>query len=432
MIEFHKEQKGENTFLTCAVEESVLDGTLSGMLLRNQIPGLLPYATAQMDRQRICSYNITSKVSLRQYFSRPVSREKLLNVFLGILNTVIESEEYLIRPEDLVFDSDYIYVSVSDGAPSLLCLPMENHGMGGELLPLFREIMFETTFDEGEDRSYVAELIGFMKKSESGQPKEFRSYLESLRAPQKAQPGAWEPAPAPRPTPTPAATGATPPAPPVSIPAPAPSPAPAKEPVASPKEEKKRFGLFGGGKKEKKERPLKKEKPAAGEFSFNIPGVTPKSRPEPVVSPAAAAETPAPSAPAPAFDPPRSTPAVAPIVVDLGSEETTFWGQDTPAPLIATPFITQLRGGKSQRVDRFPFRLGKERSYVDFCVEGNPAVSRSHADIRCENGQYWIADNNSKNRTFINDQPVLPGQPQRLESGMHFFMANEEFVFELR
>lgn len=75
------------------------------------------------------------------------------------------------------------------------------------------------------------------------------------------------------------------------------------------------------------------------------------------------------------------------------------------------------------------FRLGKERSYVDYFVTNNIAVSRSHADIITRNGQFYIVDLNSKNHTYINDQ-ILPVHCEiEINDGDRLKLGNEEFIF---
>ena len=96
------------------------------------------------------------------------------------------------------------------------------------------------------------------------------------------------------------------------------------------------------------------------------------------------------------------------------------------------PYLTLLRTGEKVKIDRFPFRIGVVASYVDFCVADNRAISRSHADIRQGDSGYYLVDNNSKNRSFIEGRPLEPGVEERLSPGTHFFLANEEFLFELR
>lgn len=75
------------------------------------------------------------------------------------------------------------------------------------------------------------------------------------------------------------------------------------------------------------------------------------------------------------------------------------------------------------------FRIGKERSYVDYFVTNNNAVSRSHADIIIRGSRYFVIDLNSKNRTYINGK-MLPVQYEtEIFDGDRLKLGNEEFIF---
>ena len=432
MLDFVVEQREACTFLTCSLEEKQLDSTVSGMLLRNNIEGLLPYSAAQVDGRRIISYNITSKIPLKQYFSRPVRRNTLLQVMLGILDGVDHAKEYLIRQSDLVFDPEYIYISVSDGMPFLLCLPVAQDNAGPDLLAFFRELLFKTVFDEHEDRSYVAELISIMNQPAGGSYRQFHDRLKKML---DGAPGKEQLAPRPQAGPAPVQS-----APPQQRPQPAPQQPPRPQPVPpqpQPEPEKKK-GLFGGKREKKPSAPKKERKQKAGaapqpDLGFQVPGMeTPVAQQAEVSSPAPE-RAPAPTAqPQNAARPVYQTaPAGGVPVVDLVSEETVVMGAGSSA-VAGKPWLIRLHTGTAQPVDRLPYRLGKEPSYADFCITGNAAVSRSHADIQQDEQGYWLTDNNSKNHTYVDGKRLVPGQPCQVFHGTHFFLANEEFVFELR
>lgn len=74
------------------------------------------------------------------------------------------------------------------------------------------------------------------------------------------------------------------------------------------------------------------------------------------------------------------------------------------------------------------FRLGKERSYVDYFVN-NSAVSRSHADIITRGNQYYVNDLNSKNHTYINGQQLPVKCEIEIHDGDRLKLGNEEFIF---
>lgn len=159
-------------------------------------------------------------------------------------------------------------------------------------------------------------------------------------------------------------------------------------------------------------------------------------------------EKPAP-APAPfitGYDPYTGAPIYAqpvqavsndPYPVDDGSEETTLLADDTEEttllvdeePAYHYPALTRISTGENVYIDKPVFRIGKEKSYVDFFIANNPAVSRSHADIICRGEIYYIKDLNSKNRTFINDRAIIPNEEFELHDGDAIRLANEDFTF---
>lgn len=75
------------------------------------------------------------------------------------------------------------------------------------------------------------------------------------------------------------------------------------------------------------------------------------------------------------------------------------------------------------------FRIGKEKSYVDYFVSNNNAVSRSHADIITRGTRFFIIDLNSKNRTYVNDQAIPVHFEIEIFNNDRIKLANEEFLF---
>lgn len=75
------------------------------------------------------------------------------------------------------------------------------------------------------------------------------------------------------------------------------------------------------------------------------------------------------------------------------------------------------------------FRLGKEKSYVDYYVTNNIAVSRSHADIITRGNRYYVRDLNSKNHTYINEEELQVGIENEIFNGDRLKLGNEEFIF---
>ncbi len=83
------------------------------------------------------------------------------------------------------------------------------------------------------------------------------------------------------------------------------------------------------------------------------------------------------------------------------------------------------------KIDKPVFRIGKEKSYVDYFI-GNNMISRGHADIIKRDERYYIKDLNSKNNTFINGLKIRPEEEVEIYNGDEIKLANEDFVFILK
>lgn len=83
--------------------------------------------------------------------------------------------------------------------------------------------------------------------------------------------------------------------------------------------------------------------------------------------------------------------------------------------------------------------VGKPGGLVppDLDVSGFPdsaIVSRVHADIRVEADVFFIEDMGSSNGTYINHNPLLPGNRHRLRAGDRIALGKEDkvtFIFQL-
>lgn len=93
------------------------------------------------------------------------------------------------------------------------------------------------------------------------------------------------------------------------------------------------------------------------------------------------------------------------------------------------PSLLRVLTSETVSINKPVFRLGKERSYVDYFVTNNNAVSRSHADIITRSKRYFVMDLDSKNRTYINDRIIPVQQEVEIFDGDHLKLANEEFIF---
>lgn len=95
------------------------------------------------------------------------------------------------------------------------------------------------------------------------------------------------------------------------------------------------------------------------------------------------------------------------------------------------PTLFRVLTNETIIVNKPVYRIGKEKSYVDYFVTNNIAVSRSHADIITRGSKFFVKDLNSKNHTYINDQEVPIMFEVEIHDGDRLKLGNEEFVFNV-
>lgn len=95
------------------------------------------------------------------------------------------------------------------------------------------------------------------------------------------------------------------------------------------------------------------------------------------------------------------------------------------------PTLFRILTEETIRINKPVFRLGKEKSYVDYFVTNNIAVSRGHADIITRGNKYFVKDLNSKNHTYINNLEIPVYVEVEIHDGDRLKLGNEEFIFNL-
>ena len=166
-MDFSYENQGANTYLVYEIKEGDSIDTLSlGMLTNNSIPGLTRALFTQMDEKRYIKYNVSSKVSMQQFFGGVVNRKRLLGVFNGITEGFLSAEDYMIDTSSIVLDPEYIFADVTTCAAALICLPIANAEGTGCLLQKCRGQCADGPHGGlgpcGEDPELPEQLVGIL------------------------------------------------------------------------------------------------------------------------------------------------------------------------------------------------------------------------------------------------------------------------------
>lgn len=95
------------------------------------------------------------------------------------------------------------------------------------------------------------------------------------------------------------------------------------------------------------------------------------------------------------------------------------------------PYLVRKKTGERVNITKSVFHIGKERSFADYFIADNSAISRSHANILLKNGRCFVVDTNSTNHTYIDGKMIPCNIEIELYSNNILKLANEEFEVHL-
>lgn len=559
-MSFTYENQGNNTYLVYKIGASDNVDTMSlGMITNNKIDGIVPTLFTQSDTDRFIKYNISAKVSAKEFLSGVVNKKRLLGVFISVLKAIKSTEEYMIDARSLLIDLEHIYVDVSKCDAMLVCLPLVRQNESVNIPMFFKQIMFSTQFDQNENCDYVAQIINYLNSTPVFSVDAFEKLLMDIDADnlniaaskavvgqqKPVQPQSQSQSQQPKPM-QPAMNQLKNAQVQTNMPSQGkmqsqretqsannvvqPNQVNFAVPNMNPQNQNRinnnvqmgtnisgtyvettsekqmsMFGLLTHYSKENKQiyerqkaqRKAQKEAEKNGvampgqnvkasNASFAIPGQPPQQRPQPAqaqpqnVMPQQpqqqfaqpqrqftqsnqpqsqfAQPQPMPQAqqkpvqqvqPQPVQNQNTNTgmtgnPSVPPQILEnmtkagnfgettvlgVGSEagETTVLG--TSQAQIIKPYLLRIKNNERIELNKPVFRIGKERSYVDYFVSDNTAVSRSHANIINKDNDFYIVDTNSTNHTYVNGSMIQSNVETKIEHGTKIRLANEDFEF---
>ncbi len=559
-MSFTYENQGNNTYLVYKIGASDNVDTMSlGMITNNKIDGIVPTLFTQSDTDRFIKYNISAKVSAKEFLSGVVNKKRLLGVFISVLKAIKSTEEYMIDARSLLIDLEHIYVDVSKCDAMLVCLPLVRQNESVNIPMFFKQIMFSTQFDQNENCDYVAQIINYLNSTPVFSVDAFEKLLMDIDADnlniaaskavvgqqKPVQPQSQSQSQQPKPM-QPAMNQLKNAQVQTNMPSQGkmqsqretqsannvvqPNQVNFAVPNMNPQNQNRinnnvqmgtnisgtyvettsekqmsMFGLLTHYSKENKQiyerqkaqRKAQKEAEKNGaampgqnvkasNASFAIPGQPQQQRPQsaqaqpqPVmpqqpqqqfVQPQRqftqsnqpqrqfAQPQPMPQAqqkpvqqvqPQPVQNQNTNTgmtgnPSVPPQILEnmtkagnfgettvlgVGSEagETTVLG--TSQAQIIKPYLLRIKNNERIELNKPVFRIGKERSYVDYFVSDNTAVSRSHANIINKDNEFYIVDTNSTNHTYVNGSMIQSNVETKIEHGTKIRLANEDFEF---
>lgn len=479
------ETSGNKTFLVYKVQEKdQIDTVGVGMLTNNKISGIAPVIYTQMNEEIFFKYDVSSKITAKDFFSKQLDRKRIIGVFSSIGNALLDAEDYMISIFNFVFKSELIYIDENTLEVSLVCLPITNYSSSeDEIIDFFKTTVYGLQINKEENCNYFAQLFNYFNNLTAFSVFDYTEFLKTInqetftntKPAEKQEKKSISPI-----------VGNTSQEHKTSLPQNINPITPVNKPVQVPKETKvkaeeketsdksqnnKKMSVFWLLQHYNEDNlKLYKEQKNSNKTNKEKPSKVKESSKSKKTSDGVNLGIPVPGMPVPGFDnakeqvhkepkpvkekmpqidkkEPKSTkkeskevvisPPVVPTglgvqatdettVLNLGSAETTIL---TAVSLKPEPYLVRLKNGEKVLVDKPRFRIGKEKSYVDYFIGDNTAISRSHADIIVKGDSYFLVDLNSTNHTFVNGAMLQGNAEVQIKNGNRIRLANEDFDF---
>lgn len=428
-----------------------------GMLMNNNIEGILGYTYRRSEQSSMLLYNILRGTRLSLVRSNGLNKRLALSVLRGITDVLVTAEEYMLDESKFIFADDFIYADTARNSIYLVYIPTDQfHGQS--FVQYLKGFIVNGVFDTSENTGYLMTILNYINANPGCSAGDlgglFRTISDTVAQPMSTIPNNMEFPVKPAAVPTPpvqqvkavqGAAGAVS-VPPRSL---TPSPDPKLPPQPGKKTEKKTkkkdgknggfFGLFGG-----KTEMQPKEPPVMPGMS--IPGI-----PDPVPAPmgvprpgntskagkmsASPVNAVSPAAPIPPMGTVQTVAAAVPMqqVPEESSETVMLTPPGAASDGARTAYLVSGRGERIV-ITKSDFTIGKEnKSGIanDYIIK-NPSVSRNHAIIKIKGGRYFIIDMTSLNGTFINGSRICGNAEIEIHNGDKIMFADEgyEFIIE--
>ena len=345
-----------------------------------QVNGVVFCQAVIREGQRFLDYPVSGCRPLEAVCREVMTKEKFLNIEKRLTEAGLAAEAAGIS-QQLAVEPETAFIS--EGGARLCYVPVQGFA-GAGLRYLLLEVIYRSSFSGEEDCAYAQTVVNFLRNSEPFSLRDFHNLLTGLETdlPPSVQRG---------PSGTSSEKGGT-----VLI-----SEAVQLREQAKAEEEARREAEAKAEEEARQEAEAKAEEEARREAE------------------AKAEEEARREAEAKAEEEARRE-AEAKAAEEVHREEK----KNAPMNLL------HEKTGARIPIMRPVLKIGKKAGLVDYCIEGNPSISRRHADIVSRDGGCYLVDRGSLNKSYVNGRIAEPDQEIPLHSGDKISLADEIFTVE--
>lgn len=344
----------------------------------NKVPGLLHLDVVQKGSSFKLIYNITGFISLKEFLKMPLNKQLFAQILQNILANLKAVESAYFNQQYLLMDINQVYVNPNTQHIYFIYVPILMFESGTSLREFLLGIIQHGTFTPGEDNSYVRDYITILNSGINFSVFELEEYINKLLGQNTSR---------------------------------------IQEVVCPNCKTKLKKGtnychVCGA-----------KVSGNTGNTGKGVYDPLADTGGDAVVDDAVEKEV---------VIHKDNTQGLSDGTTVLGADPggtTVLGSEELEAPVF--PYLIREKTEEKISVNKPSFRIGAERKYVDYWVNDNSTVSRSHADILTREKRYFIIDLNSTNKTYVDGRAIPVQKEIELFDGTRIRLSNEEFVFHI-
>ncbi len=408
-------KKGQVSITLKLVSTEQINSGMAGYLAGNYIKGFLRPAA---DKGGGIIYSGAQGMALSQFLRHPINKEQFYIIIAHLLEAYKMIVSVNLDPSMIVLDPDYITISPNTGELYLVYQPIINSQSPNQgFMRCFGQICSMLKYSSPQDQAAIGGFIAYAGRLPAFSVNDIERYILNV-SPATYNIVMRMPFNDPLGSPVPAAAE-----PPISKKPSMTESAPSGTVLAS--------DDMYAAPVETMSSPQTLNRSSLSDFSprQDIPAepeIAPQIPEQPSLSDFSPKED--------VYKAPAEPVIVPKIIEEPVSSEITQ--REEPVPVVpAEPEpmppakLTRRSNGEVILINKETFVIGKERARVNGCITGNKAVSRVHATIMLKSDGFYIVDNDSTNKTYINGSVIYPMNETKINSGDIIKLANEEFDF---
>lgn len=96
-----------------------------------------------------------------------------------------------------------------------------------------------------------------------------------------------------------------------------------------------------------------------------------------------------------------------------------------------TAFFIRFINSQAIYITKNYFTIGSSAD-MDYVITGNSLISKYHATVVIENNKFYLIDNNSTNKVYVDGREAIPFEKNEIFTGSRVVLANEIFDFYIK